>query len=150
MASRPFARRLTVLHHMQRDGCAVKNACWGWRRSPVLPNARMRSYQHRSYLQSPPTSSLITIPTLRRHFSHTPATYRHTQIQNNQKSKMASGNVLQEWFPNTKLPIIISAPMMGSSNGTLAAQVSKAGGFGKPFICLSDTISFLFSTISVN
>ncbi|KAJ4396035.1 hypothetical protein N0V93_000251 [Gnomoniopsis smithogilvyi] len=43
---------------------------------------------------------------------------------------MASGNVLQEWFPNTKLPIIISAPMLGSSNGTLAAQVSKAGGFG--------------------
>ncbi|KAJ4407440.1 hypothetical protein N0V82_009930 [Gnomoniopsis sp. IMI 355080] len=43
---------------------------------------------------------------------------------------MASANVLQEWFPNTKLPIIISAPMLGSSNGTLAAQVTKAGGFG--------------------
>lgn len=45
---------------------------------------------------------------------------------------MASANVLQEWFPNTKLPVIISAPMLGSSNGTLAAQVTKAGGFGKP------------------
>lgn len=39
-------------------------------------------------------------------------------------------NKLQEWFPNTKLPIIMSAPMLGVSNGTLAAQVSKAGGFG--------------------
>ncbi|KAK2615681.1 hypothetical protein N8I77_002419 [Diaporthe amygdali] len=37
---------------------------------------------------------------------------------------------LQEFFPNTKLPIIISAPMLGISNGTLAAHVSKAGGFG--------------------
>ncbi|KAI3400145.1 hypothetical protein diail_4377 [Diaporthe ilicicola] len=37
---------------------------------------------------------------------------------------------LQEFFPNTKLPIIISAPMLGISNGTLAAQVSKAGGLG--------------------
>lgn len=39
-------------------------------------------------------------------------------------------NKLQEWFPNTKLPVIISAPMLGVSNGTLAAQVSRAGGFG--------------------
>ncbi|KAG6359316.1 hypothetical protein INS49_012837 [Diaporthe citri] len=37
---------------------------------------------------------------------------------------------LQEFFPNTKLPIIISAPMLGVSNGTLAAHVSKAGGLG--------------------
>ncbi|CAN8105803.1 unnamed protein product [Discula destructiva] len=43
---------------------------------------------------------------------------------------MAAANPLREWFPNTKLPIIISAPMLGASNGTLAAQVSKAGGFG--------------------
>lgn len=40
-------------------------------------------------------------------------------------------NKLQEWFPNTKLPIIISAPMKGVATGTLAGQVSKAGGFGK-------------------
>lgn len=37
---------------------------------------------------------------------------------------------LQEFFPNTRLPVIISAPMLGISNGTLAAHVSKAGGFG--------------------
>lgn len=37
---------------------------------------------------------------------------------------------LQEFFPNTKLPVIISAPMLGVSNGALAAHVSKAGGFG--------------------
>ena len=37
---------------------------------------------------------------------------------------------LQEFFPNTKLPIIISAPMLGVSNGTLAAHVSTAGGLG--------------------
>lgn len=37
---------------------------------------------------------------------------------------------LQEFFPNTKLPVIISAPMLGVSNGTLAAHVSKAGGLG--------------------
>lgn len=40
-------------------------------------------------------------------------------------------NKLEEWFANTKLPVIISAPMLGTSNGTLAAQVSKAGGFGE-------------------
>ncbi|KUI74242.1 Nitronate monooxygenase [Cytospora mali] len=39
-------------------------------------------------------------------------------------------NKLQQLFPNTKLPVIISAPMLAVSNGTLAAQVSKAGGFG--------------------
>ncbi|EOO00344.1 putative 2-nitropropane dioxygenase protein [Phaeoacremonium minimum UCRPA7] len=37
---------------------------------------------------------------------------------------------LQEWFPNVKQPVIISAPMLGVSNGTLAAHVSKAGGLG--------------------
>lgn len=39
-------------------------------------------------------------------------------------------NKLQQLFPNTKLPVIISAPMLGVSNGALAAQVSKAGGLG--------------------
>ncbi|KAK3381288.1 FMN-dependent 2-nitropropane dioxygenase [Podospora didyma] len=37
---------------------------------------------------------------------------------------------LNGWFPNTKNPVIISAPMLGVSNGTLAANVSLAGGFG--------------------
>ncbi|KAF3760733.1 FMN-dependent 2-nitropropane dioxygenase [Cryphonectria parasitica EP155] len=39
-------------------------------------------------------------------------------------------NKLQEWFANTRLPVIMSAPMLGTSNGTLAAHVSKTGGFG--------------------
>lgn len=43
-------------------------------------------------------------------------------------------NKLQEWFPNTRLPVIISAPMKGVATGTLAGQVSKAGGFGKSYI----------------
>jgi nitronate monooxygenase len=37
---------------------------------------------------------------------------------------------LSTWFPHAKHPIIISAPMLGTSNGTLAAEVSKAGGIG--------------------
>lgn len=45
-------------------------------------------------------------------------------------------NKLQEWFPNTKLPVIISAPMKGVTNGTLAGQVSKAGGFGTSPACM--------------
>ncbi len=34
-------------------------------------------------------------------------------------------------FPHAQHPIIISAPMLGTSNGTLAAEVSKAGGIGE-------------------
>ncbi|KAK3295012.1 2-nitropropane dioxygenase [Chaetomium fimeti] len=37
---------------------------------------------------------------------------------------------LTTWFPQAQHPIIISAPMLGTSNGTLAAEVSKAGGIG--------------------
>ncbi|KAK0644503.1 2-nitropropane dioxygenase [Cercophora newfieldiana] len=37
---------------------------------------------------------------------------------------------LQSWFPHAQTPIIISAPMLGAANGTLAAAVSKAGGIG--------------------
>ncbi|KAK0666344.1 putative 2-nitropropane dioxygenase [Cercophora samala] len=33
-------------------------------------------------------------------------------------------------FPNTQNPVVFSAPMLGTANGTLAAEVSKAGGFG--------------------
>jgi nitronate monooxygenase len=44
-------------------------------------------------------------------------------------------NKLKTWFPQAQHPIIISAPMLGTSNGTLAAEVSKAGGIGKsPFL----------------
>ncbi|KAK3402079.1 hypothetical protein B0T20DRAFT_130553 [Sordaria brevicollis] len=37
---------------------------------------------------------------------------------------------LNSWFPTTKNPVIISAPMYLIANGTLAAEVSKAGGIG--------------------
>ncbi|KAK3316705.1 FMN-dependent 2-nitropropane dioxygenase [Apodospora peruviana] len=37
---------------------------------------------------------------------------------------------LNAWFPNTLNPVIFGAPMLGISNGTLAAEISKAGGFG--------------------
>ncbi len=37
---------------------------------------------------------------------------------------------LATWFPDAQHPIIISAPMLGTSNGVLAAEVSKAGGIG--------------------
>lgn len=46
-------------------------------------------------------------------------------------------NKLQEWFPNIRLPVIISAPMKGVATGTLAGQVSKAGGFGTSPLCIS-------------
>ncbi|KAK0616260.1 hypothetical protein B0T14DRAFT_243358 [Immersiella caudata] len=39
-------------------------------------------------------------------------------------------NKLQAWFPTAKAPIIISAPMLGAANATLAAAVSQAGGIG--------------------
>ncbi|KAH6617293.1 hypothetical protein F5144DRAFT_606799 [Chaetomium tenue] len=41
-------------------------------------------------------------------------------------------NKLTTWFPQAQHPIIISAPMLGTSNGTLAAEVSKAGGIELP------------------
>lgn len=44
---------------------------------------------------------------------------------------MAATNPMQQWFPSTKAPLVISAPMLGFANGTLAAEVSKAGGLGK-------------------
>ncbi|KAL8392539.1 hypothetical protein RB595_002653 [Gaeumannomyces hyphopodioides] len=43
---------------------------------------------------------------------------------------MAATNPMQQWFPSTKAPLVISAPMLGLANGTLAAEVSKAGGLG--------------------
>ncbi|KAH6971248.1 hypothetical protein BKA56DRAFT_596073 [Ilyonectria sp. MPI-CAGE-AT-0026] len=37
---------------------------------------------------------------------------------------------LNAWFPHTENPVIVSAPMLGTSNSTLAVQVSNAGGLG--------------------
>lgn len=37
---------------------------------------------------------------------------------------------LAAWFPTAQSPVVISAPMLGVSNGTLSAHVSKAGGIG--------------------
>ncbi|TLD07425.1 hypothetical protein PgNI_10837 [Pyricularia grisea] len=39
-------------------------------------------------------------------------------------------NLLHKWFPTTKLPLIISAPMFTVANGALAAAVTQAGGLG--------------------
>ncbi|KAH6986792.1 FMN-dependent 2-nitropropane dioxygenase [Ilyonectria destructans] len=39
-------------------------------------------------------------------------------------------SLLNAWFPHTENPVIVSGPMLGTSNGTLAAQVSNAGGLG--------------------
>ncbi|ORY68784.1 uncharacterized protein BCR38DRAFT_482269 [Pseudomassariella vexata] len=38
--------------------------------------------------------------------------------------------LLKGWFPTISHPLVISAPMLATSNGTLAAEVSKAGGLG--------------------
>lgn len=42
-------------------------------------------------------------------------------------------NKLNKLFPHTQNPVILSAPMLGTANGTLAAEVSKAGGLGERF-----------------
>lgn len=44
---------------------------------------------------------------------------------------MATTTLLKKWFPHTEAPVIISAPMLGIATGTLAAQVTKAGGLGE-------------------
>ena len=49
-------------------------------------------------------------------------------------------------FPHAQQPIIISAPMLGTSNGTLAAEVSKAGGIGESLVFPPNS-SHLSSTI---
>lgn len=43
---------------------------------------------------------------------------------------MAKTNVLHEWFPTAKWPLVISAPMFTVANGALAAEVTRAGGLG--------------------
>ncbi|KAI6390674.1 hypothetical protein MCOR23_009431 [Pyricularia oryzae] len=45
-------------------------------------------------------------------------------------ANMATTTLLKKWFPHTEAPVIISAPMLGIATGTLAAQVTKAGGLG--------------------
>ncbi|KAL2264952.1 hypothetical protein VTJ83DRAFT_7462 [Remersonia thermophila] len=42
----------------------------------------------------------------------------------------ARASRLQAWFPHVQHPVILSAPMLGTANGTLAAEVTKAGGIG--------------------
>ncbi|KAJ1337208.1 nitronate monooxygenase [Microdochium nivale] len=41
-----------------------------------------------------------------------------------------TSNLLRQWFPTTKAPVIMCAPMFMSVNGTLAAEVTRAGGLG--------------------
>lgn len=43
-------------------------------------------------------------------------------------------SLLQKWFPQAAKPLIISAPMFTVANGTLAAEVTKAGGLGMSFL----------------
>ncbi|KAL0469938.1 FMN-dependent 2-nitropropane dioxygenase [Neurospora intermedia] len=47
-----------------------------------------------------------------------------------EESAQAALTKLNSWFPTTKNPVIISAPMYLIANGTFAAEVSKAGGIG--------------------
>ncbi|KAI0389748.1 FMN-dependent 2-nitropropane dioxygenase [Xylariaceae sp. FL0594] len=37
---------------------------------------------------------------------------------------------MQEWFPGTETPLVVSAPMAGVTNARLACEVVKAGGLG--------------------
>lgn len=46
-------------------------------------------------------------------------------------------NLLHKWFPTTKLPLIISAPMFTVANGALAAAVTQAGGLGMLILLVS-------------
>ncbi|OAQ87537.1 2-nitropropane dioxygenase protein [Purpureocillium lilacinum] len=45
-------------------------------------------------------------------------------------SPLMAPQIMHSWFPWTQKPLILSAPMYGVSNATLAVEVSKAGGFG--------------------
>ncbi|KAJ6445039.1 2-nitropropane dioxygenase protein [Purpureocillium lavendulum] len=45
-------------------------------------------------------------------------------------SPSSSPDYMQSWFPWTQRPVILSAPMYGISNATLAVEVSKSGGLG--------------------
>ncbi|KAH7014795.1 hypothetical protein EDB80DRAFT_889111 [Ilyonectria destructans] len=44
------------------------------------------------------------------------------------KGDVKEGSLLNAWFLATESPVIISTPIFRASNGTLAAQVSNAGG----------------------
>lgn len=86
----------------------------------LLENTRISRYR---FICTRSSATIKTPPTAKRNKLHTMAPERRQPK-----------NKLQEWFPNTKLPVIISAPMLNVTNGTLAAQVSKAGGFGLSFL----------------
>ncbi|GJN80245.1 hypothetical protein PLIIFM63780_003770 [Purpureocillium lilacinum] len=45
-------------------------------------------------------------------------------------SPLMAPQIMHSWFPWTQKPLILSAPMYGVSNATLAVDVSKVGGFG--------------------
>lgn len=75
---------------------------------------------------------------------HYQLSHFHTATPKMAPQSIQPKNKLQEWFPNTKLPVIISAPMRGIVNGILAAQVTKAGGFGMSCHTLSSAFSLFF------
>ncbi|KAK4665554.1 hypothetical protein QC763_402575 [Podospora pseudopauciseta] len=50
--------------------------------------------------------------------------------QTHYKKEVTRPTRLTGLFPNTTNPVVFSAPMLGTANGRLAAEVSKAGGFG--------------------
>lgn len=134
LLTRPIRPRPCVARSAQmRDGGAV-GASW---RLPVpvqTPRMLMRSLPNARQQLTNSLSFTTPLSFLKRQFSLVPPAQQEQhqrQAHFGAESTMTSGNKLQEWFPNTKLPVIVSAPMLGSSNGTLAAQVSKAGGFGE-------------------
>ncbi|KAK0701468.1 FMN-dependent 2-nitropropane dioxygenase [Apiosordaria backusii] len=51
-------------------------------------------------------------------------------ISQSHEKKVVRQTRLNGLFPNTQNPVVFSAPMLGTANGTLAAEVTKAGGFG--------------------
>lgn len=100
------------------DICIPNDKENGWFLDPGIKNGPTRSEASQTDL-SPPPQRISTVS-----YSHSSTSPIMAPERPQPRSK------LQEFFPNTKPPIIISAPMLGVSNGTLAAHVSKAGGFG--------------------
>lgn len=121
---------------------------WGVNRGScfVMGWARIRRSQVSSVFLCPP----LTV-------GATSKPYIHAQTQIRLKpyiTNMATMTPLfKEWFPTTISPIIVNAPMHGAANGTLAAEVTKAGGLGKSksnhkFLKTSGRLSFSLQTFS--
>ncbi|KAK4195926.1 putative 2-nitropropane dioxygenase [Triangularia verruculosa] len=55
-----------------------------------------------------------------------------SQVHDSSSSKKETARVtrINGLFPNTVNPVVFSAPMLGTANGRLAAEVSLGGGFG--------------------